>query len=75
LEHDGLEHDGRRAYRFFGNGQVTPQAILAPHFRQSRRRAAEPSRVVVAYDTTPFEFGGQTKRGFRKGLVSNRHGP
>jgi hypothetical protein len=23
------------AYRFFGNEQVTPEAILAPHFRQS----------------------------------------
>lgn len=50
------------AYRFFGNDQVTPEAILAPHFRQSARRAAELPRVVVAHDTTQFEFGGQTKR-------------
>jgi hypothetical protein len=50
------------AYRFFGNAQVTPEAILAPHFRQSARRAREVSRVVVAHDTTQFEFGGQTKR-------------
>jgi Transposase DNA-binding len=53
------------AYRFFGNVQVRPGAILAPHFRQSARRAAELSRIVVAHDTTQFEFGGQTKR---KGL-------
>ncbi len=50
------------AYRFFGNDQVTPEAILAPHFRQSARRAAELPRVVVAHDTTQFEFGGRAKR-------------
>jgi hypothetical protein len=50
------------AYRFFGNDQVTPEGILAPHFRQSARRAAELPRIVVAHDTTQFEFGGQTKR-------------
>lgn len=50
------------AYRFFGNDQVTPEAILAPHFRQTGRRAAELPRVIVAHDTTQFEFGGQMKR-------------
>ena len=32
------------AYRFFGNDRVSPEAILAPHFRQSARRAAEHER-------------------------------
>lgn len=50
------------AYRFFGNDQVTPEAILAPHFRQSVRRAAELPRVVVPHDTTAFEFPGEKKR-------------
>ena len=50
------------AYRFFGNDQVTPEAILAPHFRQSARRAAELPQVIVAHDTTQFEFTGQAKR-------------
>jgi len=50
------------AYRFFGNDQVTPKEILAPHFRQSALRAAELPRVIVAHDTTQFEFTGQTKR-------------
>src|SRR5436190_16647351 len=50
------------AYRFFGNDQVTPEAILAPHFRQSAKRAAELPRVVVPHDTTQFEFPGETKR-------------
>lgn len=50
------------AYRFFGNEGVTPEAILAPHFRQSARRAARLPRIIVAHDTTAFEFGGQAKR-------------
>jgi hypothetical protein len=50
------------AYRFFGNDQVSPDAILAPHFRQTAKRAAGQGRVVVVHDTTAFEFGGQTKR-------------
>jgi hypothetical protein len=50
------------AYRFFGNDSVSPEAILAPHVRQSARRAAELPRVVVVHDTTAFEFGGQSKR-------------
>jgi hypothetical protein len=53
------------AYRFFGNDSVTPEAILAPHFRQSGRRAGEHDRVLVLHDTTQFEFPGSSKR---KGL-------
>ena len=53
------------AYRFFGNDRVLPEDIVAPHFRQSARRAAEHERVLVVHDTTQFEFGGDTKR---KGL-------
>jgi hypothetical protein len=50
------------AYRFFGNDQVTDEAILAPHIRQSCRRAAEVPRIIVAHDTSQFEFPGQAKR-------------
>ena len=50
------------AYRFFGNAQVSPEAIFAPHVRQSARRAAELPRVLVVHDTTTFEFGGRSKR-------------
>src|SRR5205085_5096412 len=50
------------AYRFFGNERVSPEAILAPHFRQSARRAAEHNRVLVVHDTTQFEFPGSSKR-------------
>ncbi len=50
------------AYRFFGNERVTPEAILAPHFRESARRAEKHDRVLVIHDTTQFEFPGHTKR-------------
>ena len=50
------------AYRFFGNEQVAPEAVLAPHVRQTVRRASEVSRILVVHDTTAFEFGGQSKR-------------
>lgn len=50
------------AYRFFGNASVTPEGILAPHFRQTARRAAEYRNVLVIHDTTQFEFGGASKR-------------
>jgi hypothetical protein len=50
------------AYRFFGNERVTPEAILAPHVRQTAKRASEHARVLVVHDTTQFEFGGQKRR-------------
>ena len=50
------------AYRFFRNDGVSPEAILAPHFRQSARRAVEHERVLVVHDTTQFEFPGNSKR-------------
>jgi hypothetical protein len=53
------------AYRFFGNNRVAPEEILAPHSRESARRAGELPQVLVIHDTTVFEFSGQTKR---KGL-------
>jgi len=56
------DSDLEAAYRFFGNELVTPEAILAPHFRQTVRRGEAESRVLVVHDTTQFEFGGQTKR-------------
>ena len=50
------------AYRFFGNERVSPDGILAPHIRQSARRAAGREHVLVVHDTTEFEFPGQAKR-------------
>lgn len=50
------------AYRFFGNERVTPEAILAPHFRQSAKRSSQHDDILVVHDTTQFEFGGDSPR-------------
>lgn len=57
---DDAELEG--AYRFFGNDRVTPEAILAPHFRQTARRAAQHEHVLVVHDTSQFEFDGSSPR-------------
>jgi len=57
---DDAELEG--AYRFFGNDRVTPEAILAPHFRQTARRAAQHDSVLVVHDTSQFEFNGSSLR-------------
>src|SRR5258705_1901246 len=57
---DDSELEG--AYRFFGNVKVTPEAILAPHFRQTAKRAAGHKHVLVVHDTSQFEFNGASHR-------------
>ena len=43
-------------YRFMNNEQVTAEAILAPHQRQTVQRAAAHDEVLVVHDTTGFRF-------------------
>jgi len=43
-------------YRFFSNERVSWQAILAPHIAATLDRCAVEKEVVVAHDTTEFEF-------------------
>lgn len=50
-------------YRFLGNERVSPEAVLAPHVAQTRRRASRRKTVLVVHDTTEFVF-----RGDREGL-------
>ena len=53
------ENDGEleATYRFLNNERVTAERIVAPHVRQTVRRCREAERVVVAHDTTEFNFG------------------
>ncbi len=44
-------------YRFLNNERVTAERIVAPHVRQTARRCYGAKRVVVAHDTTEFNFG------------------
>jgi hypothetical protein len=61
----GAESDSQleATYRFLGNEKAGPSEILAPHARQTVRRAAEVGgAVVVAHDTTEFNFGKTERR-------------
>jgi hypothetical protein len=49
------------AYRFLRNENVDPAALLAAHAEETKRRAAEAIRVVVAHDSSAFLFGGERK--------------
>lgn len=61
-------------YRFFGNEDVTPAAILQPHIAATVARCAEAVAVVVAHDSTELRFssdreglgrlGGDESHGF-----------
>ncbi|HEX2612847.1 MAG TPA: IS4 family transposase [Fibrobacteria bacterium] len=58
----GSDSELEGTYRFLSNPKVTAEEILAPHVRQTVRRAAKVvGDVVVAHDTTEFNFG-QTGR-------------
>lgn len=44
-------------YRFLSNEGVSAQEIVAPHRRRTVERASAVAQVVVAHDTTEFNFG------------------
>src|ERR1700733_4399103 len=48
-------------YRFLNNERVTPEAILAPHFRATAARVRSANSVVIAHDTTEFSFGANAR--------------
>ncbi len=50
------------AYRFLNNGSVAPAAILAPHVASTCQRASASGDVLVAHDTTEFNFGAAKGR-------------
>ncbi|EXI86506.1 MAG: Transposase for transposon Tn5 [Candidatus Accumulibacter regalis] len=47
------------AYRFFGNDDITWEAILTPHWSCSRTRIAQHKVVLMLQDTTELDFNGQ----------------
>jgi len=48
-------------YRFLNNERVSPESILAPHVRATVQRASESHCVVVAHDTSEFNFGSSER--------------
>jgi hypothetical protein len=62
-------------YRFLGNDRVTPDEILAPHVRQTVRRVHESAdAVVVAHDTTEFNFGRSAREDLGRVGQGKSHG-
>lgn len=49
-------------YRLLGNEFIEPEAILESHQGCAVERAAEFAEIVVAHDTTSFEFKGEEAR-------------
>jgi hypothetical protein len=49
------------AYRFLRNEQVSPDALQAAEAEETKLRAVQARRVVIAHDTTTFVFGGDRK--------------
>jgi hypothetical protein len=50
------------AYRFFGNEDVTAEAILAPHARATLARMATTPVVLAVHDTTTLSFRADGQR-------------
>src|SRR3569832_1904324 len=54
----GSDSELEGTYRFLSNPKVTADEILAPHVRQTEQQTTKKkSDVVVAHDTTEFNFG------------------
>jgi hypothetical protein len=49
-------------YRFLGNEAVTPEKILAGHYRETVERAEEHKVVLAVHDTTFFDFSSSARR-------------
>lgn len=58
---DGAELEA--AYRFLSNSDVTPEAVLSSHHRETAKRCAQRKDVVIAHDTTDFAFKGTNRQG------------
>ena len=60
-------------YRFLSNDRVTPGKILAPHLRATLGRMAG-CEVVVAHDTTEFNFGDSAREDLGRVGQGKSHG-
>ena len=58
------QHDSEleATYRFLSNDRISAEEILAPHRRQTALRAKDMNRVVVAHDTTEFNYGKSKRK-------------
>lgn len=58
----GSDAELEATYRFLGNDRVSPEEIMAPHVRRTLERMGNAdAAVVVAHDTTEFNFGASER--------------
>jgi IS4 transposase len=69
----GSEAALEATYRFLGNEDVTPEAILAPHIAATVARCEFASTVFVAHDTTEFRFSSE-REGLGRVAGDTTHG-
>jgi len=50
------------AYRFFDNDKVTPERILEPHFRATRKRIAQCDVALLVQDTSELDLTRPTQQ-------------
>jgi hypothetical protein len=61
-------------YRFLNNDRVSPEGILRPHVRCTVARAQGSERVIVAHDTTEFNFGASARNDLGRVGQGKSHG-
>jgi hypothetical protein len=49
-------------YRLLGNENIEPEQVLAAHQERTVERSCKFDEVVIAHDTTSFEFKGESER-------------
>lgn len=70
----GNDSELEATYRFLNNERVTAEQILEPHVDATIRRAARAGEVVVAHDTTEFNFGSSAREDLGRVGLGKSHG-
>jgi len=70
----GNDADLEATYRFLNNERVTAAQILEPHVGATVRRVLKAGEVVVAHDTTEFNFGSSPRVDLGRVGLGKSHG-
>jgi transposase-like protein/DDE family transposase len=70
----GNDAELEATYRFLNNERVSGEKILAPHVDATIRRTSRAGEVVVAHDTTEFNFGSSSRGDLGRVGLGKSHG-
>jgi hypothetical protein len=70
----GNDAELEATYRFLNNERVTAAQILGPHLDATVRRVLKAGEVVVAHDTTEFNFGASPRVDLGRVGLGKSHG-